>query len=180
MVIVTIPINLFPVDGDFLRKLRPLGADFFKIKASAARYQNRRISVNAHPNREKLTTLIDFVAKARTPITTDNFRDWLATLAYENDRTAACPNGDDHPCNNGLGRWLGISAWNDYGFSAARLNYYANQLWKAAVIAAPFNTQKQMYIDLLTELRDSGEYVYDYTAYDYGQADVGELTAPAA
>jgi len=133
------------------------------------------------PNPERLTQLAEWVLSSQRPLNSINFENWLPELAYEHDRLAACPHGDDHPCNNGLGRWLGIEPfgqgssfdpvhWSKQrGYSAERLNRLASPMWRAAVLAAPFETQKRMIADMLLTLRDTGEFVYDYTNYSFGQ-----------
>ena len=136
---------------------------------------------NRKPNPDRLNKLIGFVETSNHPITAKNYEVWLPAVAYINDLSAACPAGRDHPCNNGLGEWLGIEPygqgspyhplpWNEQqGYSADRLNIAANPLWIAALLAAPFPTQKRMVVDMLTTLRDTGEFVYDYHAFNFGQ-----------
>lgn len=133
------------------------------------------------PDAAKLTKLIEFVGGAKRAMEDeDDFRVWLTKLAYRNDPTAACSNGHDHGCNRGLGEWLGIEPygqgkdgsvpWNEQiGYSSERLNRFVNPMWRAAIIKAPLVTQIQMYIDLLSTLRDKGEYVYDWSSYNFGQ-----------
>jgi hypothetical protein len=132
------------------------------------------------PDPNKINTLIGFIAAASEPITKKNFRRWLVELAFDADPTAACSNGHDHGCNRGLGEWLGIEPygqgtdgsvpWNQQaGYSSERLNRYVDPMWMDVVIKASFPTQKQMYIDLLTTLRDTGEYIYDWASYNFGQ-----------
>jgi hypothetical protein len=138
------------------------------------------------PNVLKMDLLIEWVRGATVPITAKNFRRWLVELAYEHDDSAACSNGKDHACNRGLGEWLGIEAYGQgvdgsvpwdkqMGYSSERLNRFVDPLWQAAVVAAPLQVQKLAYIQLLTDLRDKGEYIYSLPlvgAQDFADLEV--------
>lgn len=123
---------------------------------------------NNRPNAERLDQLIQWVQASTTRVTPENFDDYLPDIAYEHDPNAACPNGRDHACNVGLGMWLGIDThgqfhrnWDEQrGYSAARLNVYVDPKWRAAVLLAPLCVQKRAFVQLLTDLRDKGEYIY--------------------
>lgn len=126
------------------------------------------------PNALKMNLLIGWVKNATAPITggkKSNFRRWLVELAYDNDDSASCSNGHDHACNRGLGEWLGIEPYGQgsdgsvpwdkqTGFSSERLNRYVDPAWQEAVIAATFEQQKAMYIQLLCDVRDLGQFNY--------------------
>lgn len=139
-------------------------------------FANREPDWSKAPNPERLNVLIEAVRDYDTPITERNFRTWLTDIAFF-QLGAACPNGKDHGCNRGLGVWLGIEPYGQFeivggertyypwdhqqGFSSERLQRFADPAWKAAIIAAPFEVQKRMYIRLLETLRDTGQFVYN-------------------
>lgn len=140
-------------------------------------YSKRVPDHSVKPNPNKVNDVIGWIANATIPITPKNFREWLVKLAYEaSDGAAACSNGHDHGCNRGLGEYLGIEPYGQgvdgnvpwfkqQGFSSERLNRYVDPAWQAIICIAPFELQKKMYIDLLTEMRDAGTFNYDVSRY---------------
>ena len=142
--------------------------------------------------------LAAWVMNDPTPITEKNWRRYLPNLAFEKDPVnASCPNGSDHGCSRGIGRFIGITpyGYQDYDpnkpgeppvsrewdqqldrLSAERLNRFVHPVLKQIILSAPERLQKIILAEMILQVND-GNIDYNILITKYGQSDAFQAVA---